>query len=71
MPSGAFSAGYDDSYLFGDFVCDNIFDLTLSPTGDGYTHAEFAGELGPGSPIVLDVGPDGTGGEARITQTAN
>ncbi|CAA9272883.1 MAG: hypothetical protein AVDCRST_MAG83-3382 [uncultured Arthrobacter sp.] len=68
VPDGAFSGGYDDSYLFGDYVCGKIFELTPNGTG-GYDRAEFAAELGPGGPIALDFGPDGADGRCTTRRS--
>jgi len=39
VPSGVWPTGYDNLYLFGDFVCATIFKLT--PTDTGFTATAF------------------------------
>jgi hypothetical protein len=50
---------YDDSYLFGDYVCNKIFKLTPKSEG-GFTRTEFATDLGSGGPIAMTFGPYGS-----------
>jgi glucose/arabinose dehydrogenase len=82
VPNSAAWPGYEDAYLFGDFVCGKIF--SLKPDGRGYTRTAFAtglGETGPG-PVSMTFGPSpqgqalyyttfaGGGEVRRIAQTA-
>ena len=57
--SGAWPAQYDDAYLYGDFVCGNIY--ALKPSGGGYNQSEFATGLGVNSMTGMIIGPDGPG----------
>jgi glucose/arabinose dehydrogenase len=59
-------AGYNDAYLFGDFVCNKIFKLT--PTGEVQV---FADGLGRGGPIAMTFGPYGAGEALYYTTFAN
>jgi glucose/arabinose dehydrogenase len=58
VPNGLWP-GYDNSYLFGDFVCGHIFKLTGS--GASWTAADFATGLGGSSAVHLTFGPWGNG----------
>jgi glucose/arabinose dehydrogenase/PKD repeat protein len=81
VPNGAWPAEYDNSYLFGDYVCNKIFELKPK-SGGGFTQIEFASGL-QDSPIDMAFGPYGAsqalyyitkanGGEIhRIAYTAN
>jgi len=56
VPNGLWPAGYDGSYLFGEYVCGKIF--KLSPDGSGgYTASEFATGLGGSSAVTMIFGP--------------
>jgi glucose/arabinose dehydrogenase len=55
VPDGVWPS-YDDSYLFGDYVCNKIFKLTPKG-GGGFTRTEFASGLGQGGPIAMTFGP--------------
>lgn len=57
VPNGLWP-GFDGSYLFGDFVCGEIF--KASTAGGPWTAADFAQALG--NVTVLIFGPDGSGG---------
>ena len=70
VPNGAWAAGYDDSYLFGDYVCNKIFELRPT-SGGGFTRSEFASGLGAGGPIDMAFGPYGTAKALYYTTFAN
>ncbi len=56
VPSGAFPAGYNRSYLFGDYVCGKIFKLTPR-SGGGFNKTTFVNGLGRGGPVDMAFGP--------------
>ena len=58
VPNGLWP-GYDNSYLFSDFVCGWIFKLTGS--GATWSAADFATSLGGSSAVHLVFGPHGNG----------
>ena len=58
VPNGTWPAPYAGTYLFGDFVCGKIFQLT--PTSSGYARTEFATGLGNYSVVHLTFSPYGT-----------
>jgi PKD repeat protein len=60
VPNGTWPAEYNNSYLFGDYVCGKIFELTPDVAG-GFTQTEFASELGESGPIAMTFGPHGSG----------
>jgi glucose/arabinose dehydrogenase/Ca2+-binding RTX toxin-like protein len=60
VPNGAWPAAYDNSYLYGDYVCGKIFELKPK-SGGGFTQNEFASGLGQGGPIDMAFGPHGAG----------
>lgn len=62
VPDGVWPAAYDDVYLFGDYVCGNIF--AISPGGGSV----FAGGLAGGGPISMTFGPY-RGGQALYYTT--
>ncbi len=70
VPNGAWPTSYDNSYLFGDYVCNKIFELTPKD-GGGFTSTEFASELGPAGPIAMAFGPHGSGKALYYTTYAN
>jgi glucose/arabinose dehydrogenase len=56
VPSGVWPPQFEGAYLFGEFVCGKIFQLT--PSGGGrFTASEFATGLGSGSAISMIFGP--------------
>jgi glucose/arabinose dehydrogenase len=55
----AWPSSYDDSYLFGDFVCGKVFRLT--PNGDGFSRTEFTDVPGSARPVAMTFGPYETG----------
>ncbi|MDX6647480.1 MAG: hypothetical protein QOK40_3207, partial [Miltoncostaeaceae bacterium] len=59
VPNGVWPAAYDNTYLYGDFVCGTIFRLTPGTAG-GFTAAEFATGLGGSSVIGMTFGPHGS-----------
>jgi glucose/arabinose dehydrogenase/PKD repeat protein len=60
VPNGAWPAEYDNSYLYGDYVCNKIFELKPK-SGGGFTQNEFASGLGQEGPIDMAFGPYGAG----------
>ncbi|HEX7185783.1 MAG TPA: PQQ-dependent sugar dehydrogenase [Thermoanaerobaculia bacterium] len=58
VPNGLWP-GFDNSYLFSDFICGWIFKLTNS--GGTWTASDFATNLGGGSAVHLAFGPHGSG----------
>jgi PKD repeat protein len=56
VPNGVWPAGYDNSYLYGDYVCGKIFKLTPNGTG-GFTRTEFVTGLGENSAVAMTFGP--------------
>ncbi len=65
VPNGAWP-GFDGSYLFGDFVCDEIFKLTFS--GGSWSASDFGQDLGEGVTVLI-FGPHGNGGRALYYAT--
>lgn len=57
VPAGLWP-GFDGAYLFGDFVCGEIFRLTFS--GSSWSAADFGQGLGGVTTMIF--GPDGGGG---------
>ncbi|HEX8568061.1 MAG TPA: PQQ-dependent sugar dehydrogenase [Pyrinomonadaceae bacterium] len=55
VPNGVWSSEYDDSYLFGEYVCGKIFRIKPNGTG-GYTASEFNASS-TGSVTSLIFGP--------------
>jgi glucose/arabinose dehydrogenase/PKD repeat protein len=70
VPDGFWPASYDDSYLFGDYVCNKIFKMKPK-SGGGFTQTEFASGLGQGGPIAMAFGPYGPGKALYYTTYAN
>ena len=67
VPNGVWPAGYDNSYLYGDYVCGKIFKLTPNGTG-GFTRTEFMTALGENSAVAMTFGPH-EGGQALYYTT--
>jgi len=67
VPNGVWPAAYDNSYLYGDFVCGKIFKLTPNGAG-GYTRTEFVTGLGGNSVVAVVFGPP-QGGQALYYTT--
>lgn len=55
VPRGAFGASYNQSYLFADFICSNIFRLEPK-SGGGFKRTVFASDLA-GRPIDMAFAP--------------
>jgi glucose/arabinose dehydrogenase len=66
---GSWPNSYDDAYLFGDFVCNKIFELRPA-AGDGFVRQEFA-TVADGGPIAMTFDPHGTGEALYYTTFAN
>jgi glucose/arabinose dehydrogenase/PKD repeat protein len=56
VPNGAWPAGFDSDYLFGDYVCGRVLRLTPRP-GGGWVASAFGDALG--SLVAMKFGPDG------------
>ncbi|MEJ7653900.1 MAG: PQQ-dependent sugar dehydrogenase [Chloroflexia bacterium] len=56
VPNGVWSAEYDNSYLFGEYVCGKIFRIKPNGSG-GYTASEFVTGLGSSSAVAMIFGP--------------
>lgn len=67
VPDGFWPAEYDGSYLYGDYVCNKIFELRPNE-GGGFTQTEFASGLGQAGPIDMAFGPH-EGGQALYYTT--
>ncbi len=67
VPNGAWPARYDNSYLYGDYVCGKIFKLTPDGAG-GFTRTEFVTGLGVNSAVAMTFGPY-QGGQALYYTT--
>ncbi len=65
LPNGVWP-GFDGSYLFGDFVCGEIFKLTFSGS---WSAADFGQSLGGVTTMIF--GPHGSGGRALYYATFN
>ena len=60
VPNGWWPAAYDNTYLFGDYVCGRIFLLT--PQADGsFTRTTFVSGLGASSAVAMRFGPSSGG----------
>jgi PKD repeat protein len=70
VPNGAWSAEYDNSYLYSDYVCNKIFELKPK-SGGGFTQTEFASDLGQGGPVAMAFGPHGSGQALYYTTAFN
>ncbi|MEA2564449.1 MAG: hypothetical protein QOH06_5953 [Acidobacteriota bacterium] len=64
VPSGAWP-GFDGSYLFGDYVCGEIFKMTFS--GGSWSAVDFGQSLGGVTTMIF--GPHGSGGQALYYTT--
>lgn len=69
VPNGAWPAEYDNSYLFGDYVCNKIFEIKPK-SGGGFTQIEFASGL-QDSPIEMAFGPYSAGQALYYITQAN
>ncbi|MEA2220896.1 MAG: hypothetical protein QOJ35_3522 [Solirubrobacteraceae bacterium] len=69
VPNGLWPASYDNTYLFGDYVCGRIFQLVPNGSG-GYTRVTFADGLGASSAVHLAFGPSPTGRALYYTSYA-
>ena len=56
VPRGVWPPQFDGAYLFGEFVCGKIFQLSPNGSG-GFTESEFVTGLGSGSAVTLIFGP--------------
>jgi glucose/arabinose dehydrogenase len=56
VPNGIWPAAYDNSYLYGDYVCGKIFKLTPDGKG-GFTRTAFVTGLGENSAVAMTFGP--------------
>ena len=58
VPNGIWPVAFDNTYLYGDFVCGKIIRLT-PVQGGGFTAADFITGLGTNSVTTMKFGPDG------------
>ena len=70
VPDGVWPASYDGSYLYGDYVCNKIFELEPK-SGGGFTQTEFASGLDQGGPVAIAFGPYGSGQALYYATYAN
>ncbi len=56
VPRGVWPSQYDGVYLFGEFICGKIFQLTPN-AGGGFTASEFVTGLGSPSVVTMIFGP--------------
>ena len=70
VPAGVWPAEYDNSYLYGDHVCNKIFELRPK-SGGGFTQTEFASGLGERGPVAMAFGPYGSGQALYYTTGLN
>ena len=70
VPNGVWPAAYDNSYLYADYVCGNIFKLTPDGAG-GFTRTDFVTGLGEKSAVAMTFGPHGTGQALYYTTFGN
>jgi len=56
VPRGVWPPQYEGAYLFGEFVCGKIFQLSPNGRG-GFTASEFVTGLGSGSAVTMIFGP--------------
>ena len=66
VPNGVWPSAYDGTYLFSDYVCGNIFQLSSGPS---YTAIDFATALGGGSAVDLRFGPSAAAGGQSLYYT--
>jgi glucose/arabinose dehydrogenase/PKD repeat protein len=59
VPNGIWPAAFDNTYLYGDFVCGKIIRLTPQQTG-GFTASDFVTGLGTSSITSMQFGPYGS-----------
>jgi glucose/arabinose dehydrogenase len=59
VPNGVWPQAFDNTYLYGDFVCGKIVRLTPRP-GGGFTASDFITELGVNSVVSMTFGPYGS-----------
>jgi glucose/arabinose dehydrogenase len=59
VPNGVWPTAFDDTYLYGDFVCGKIIRLTPA-IGGGFTASDFVTGLGTNSITTLKFGPYGS-----------
>ncbi len=70
VPKGLWPATYDRLYLYGDYVCGKIFELTPK-SGGGYSRSEFVTGLERRSAVALAFGPFGERQALYYTTYAN
>ena len=68
VPNGFWPDAYDNSYLFGDYVCDKIFEL--KPKGGG-GFANRVRDRVSGGPVAMAFGPYGSGQALYYATYAN
>ncbi len=57
VPNGVWPSAYDGAYLYGDYTCGKIFQLT--PNGGGFTRSEFADDVGAVVNLAFGPSPQG------------
>ncbi len=70
VPAGNWGPAYDGGYLYGDYICGQIF-LLLPDGSGGWTSTPFAAGLGAGGPVALMFGPHGSATSLYYTTLAN
>lgn len=70
VPDGVWPTSYDNSYMFADYVCNKIFELTPK-AGGGFTQTEFASGLAQGGPIAMEFATHGSGKALYYATFAN
>jgi glucose/arabinose dehydrogenase len=71
VPGGAsWPESYENSYLFGDYVCGKIFELRPDSAGE-FAQTEFATGLEAGGPVAMAFDPFGGNPDLYYTTYAN
>ncbi len=70
VPDGFWPAEYNDTYLFGDYVCNKILKLTPK-AGGGYEMSDFATGLLDQTPVDMTFAPYGSGQALYYTAYVN
>ncbi|HEX2107768.1 MAG TPA: PQQ-dependent sugar dehydrogenase, partial [Rubrobacteraceae bacterium] len=68
---GGWPTSYNNSYLYSDYVCNQIIELKLDSAGNIIGQQPFATGLEQGGPITMHFGPHGTGKALYYTTYAN
>jgi glucose/arabinose dehydrogenase len=70
VPNGIWPAAFDNTYLYGDFICGKIVRLTPA-MGGGFTASDFVTGLGTSSITTLKFGPYGSSQAAYYLNNLN